>query len=92
MDKASKAIANSEIASVSKRMAVLEMRELNERQRAEHAQRMYEHLRNSHRQVEDRNAELETKFAEVCTSLLCSYRPFQLHYNNAVRFVPEWID
>ncbi|KAJ8381846.1 hypothetical protein SKAU_G00026240 [Synaphobranchus kaupii] len=77
MDKASKAIANSEIASVSKRMAVLEMRELNERQRAEHAQRMYEHLRNSLRQVEDRNAELETKFAELTKQNLEAQRTEQ---------------
>ncbi|XP_061108253.1 centrosomal protein of 290 kDa isoform X1 [Conger conger] len=77
MDKASKAIANSEIASVSKRMAVLEMRELNERQRAEHAQRMYEHLRNSLRQVEDRNTELETKFAELTKQNLEAQRTEQ---------------
>jgi len=41
------------------------MKELNERQRAEHSQRMYEHLRNTLKQVEERNFELETKFAEV---------------------------
>lgn len=65
MDKAAKALANSEIVSVSRRITMLEMKELNERQRAEHAQKMYEHLRNSFKQVEERNFELETKFAEV---------------------------
>lgn len=65
MDKAAKALANSEIISVSRRITTLEMKELNERQRAEHAQKMYEHLRNSLKQVEERNLELETKFAEV---------------------------
>ncbi|XP_032036578.1 centrosomal protein of 290 kDa isoform X1 [Aythya fuligula] len=65
MDKASKAITNSEILSISKKIAMLEMKELNERQRAEHSQRMYEHLRNTLKQVEERNFELETKFAEL---------------------------
>ncbi|XP_052399727.1 centrosomal protein of 290 kDa isoform X2 [Carassius gibelio] len=65
MEKAAKALANSEIVSVSRRITTLEMKELNERQRAEHAQKMYEHLRNSLKQVEERNFELETKFAEL---------------------------
>ncbi|XP_040518226.1 LOW QUALITY PROTEIN: centrosomal protein of 290 kDa isoform X1 [Gallus gallus] len=65
MDKATKAITNSEISSISKKIAMLEMKELNERQRAEHSQRMYEHLRNTLKQVEERNFELETKFAEL---------------------------
>ncbi|KAJ8395713.1 hypothetical protein AAFF_G00029500 [Aldrovandia affinis] len=77
MDKASKAIANSEIVSVSKRMAVLEMKELNERQKAEHAQRMSEHLRNTLRQVEERNTELETKFAELTKQNLEAQRTEQ---------------
>ncbi|KAM6973340.1 centrosomal protein of 290 kDa [Aplochiton taeniatus] len=65
MDKAAKAMANSEIVSASRRITTLEIRELNERQRAEHAHRMYEHLRNSLRQVEERNFELENKFATL---------------------------
>ncbi|XP_019469182.1 centrosomal protein of 290 kDa isoform X2 [Meleagris gallopavo] len=65
MDKATKAITNSEISSISKKIAMLEMKELNERQRAEHSQHMYEQLRNTLKQVEERNFELETKFAEL---------------------------
>ncbi|XP_039617716.1 centrosomal protein of 290 kDa-like isoform X1 [Polypterus senegalus] len=65
MDKATKAIANSEILSISKKITMLEMKELNERQRAEHAHKMYECLRNSLKQVEERNFELENKFSEV---------------------------
>ncbi|XP_074082638.1 centrosomal protein of 290 kDa isoform X2 [Macrotis lagotis] len=65
MDKAQKAITNSEIVSISKKITMLEMKELNERQRAEHAQKMYEHLRVSLKQVEERNIELETKFSEL---------------------------
>lgn len=41
------------------------MKELNERQRAEHCQKMYEHVRTSLKQMEERNFELETKFTEV---------------------------
>ncbi|KAM6438081.1 centrosomal protein of 290 kDa [Liasis olivaceus] len=64
-DKATKAITNSEIVSISKKITMLEMKELNERQRAEHSQKMYEHLQNTLKQVEERNFELETKFAEL---------------------------
>ncbi|XP_072519040.1 centrosomal protein of 290 kDa isoform X2 [Salminus brasiliensis] len=74
MDKAAKALANSEIVSVSKRITTLEMKELNERQRAEHAQKMYEHLRNSLKQVEERNFELEGKFAEMAKQNLEAQR------------------
>uniref|UniRef100_A0A8D0GSZ6 Uncharacterized protein n=1 Tax=Sphenodon punctatus TaxID=8508 RepID=A0A8D0GSZ6_SPHPU len=66
MDKATKAITNSEIVSISKKITMLEMKELNERQRAEHSQQMYEHSRNTLKHVEERNFELEAKFAEVC--------------------------
>ncbi|NXL75491.1 CE290 protein, partial [Leptocoma aspasia] len=65
MDKATKAITNIEILSISKKITMLEMKELNERQRAEHSQRMYEHLRCTVKQIEERNFELETKFAEL---------------------------
>ncbi|KFQ26607.1 Centrosomal protein of 290 kDa, partial [Merops nubicus] len=65
MDKATEAITSSEILSISKKVAMLEVKELNERQRAEHSQRMYEHLRNTVKQIEERNFELETKFAEL---------------------------
>lgn len=64
-DKADKVLANNEMVSVARRMTTLELKELNERQRAEHAQKMYEQMRNSLRQVEERNEELESKFVEV---------------------------
>lgn len=63
--KADKVLANNEILSASKRITTLELKELNERQRAEHAQKMYEQIRKSLRQVEERNMELESKIAEV---------------------------
>ncbi|XP_059916249.1 centrosomal protein of 290 kDa isoform X3 [Gadus macrocephalus] len=65
VDKVSKALANRETASASRRITTLEMKELNERQRAEHAHKMCEHARNSLRHAEERNAELEAKFAEL---------------------------
>uniref|UniRef100_A0A671UTP0 Centrosomal protein 290 n=1 Tax=Sparus aurata TaxID=8175 RepID=A0A671UTP0_SPAAU len=65
MDKADKAMANNEMVSAARRITTLEMKELNERQRAEHAHKMYEQMRNSLRQVEERNLELESKFAEL---------------------------
>ncbi|XP_006870766.1 PREDICTED: centrosomal protein of 290 kDa [Chrysochloris asiatica] len=65
MDKTKKSVTNSEIISISKKITMLEMKELNERQRAEHSQKMYEHLRTSLKQMEERNFELETKFAEL---------------------------
>ncbi len=65
MDKENKALANNEMVSVARRITTLEMKELNERQRAEHAHKMYEQMRSSLRQVEERNLELESKFAEV---------------------------
>ncbi|KAJ7329890.1 hypothetical protein JRQ81_016064 [Phrynocephalus forsythii] len=64
-DKAAKAITNTEIVSISKKITMLEMKELNERQRAEHCQQMYEQLQNTLKQVEERNLELEAKFAEL---------------------------
>ncbi|KAK2842693.1 hypothetical protein Q5P01_012893 [Channa striata] len=65
MDKAGKALVNNEMVSAARRITTLEMKELNERQRAEHAHKMYEHTRNSLKQVEERNLELESKFAEL---------------------------
>ncbi|KAK7881896.1 hypothetical protein WMY93_030305 [Mugilogobius chulae] len=65
LDKAGKAQLNSEMVSAARRITTLEMKELNERQRAEHAQRMYEHLKSSLSQVEERNAELEAKFTQL---------------------------
>ncbi|KAM6937006.1 centrosomal protein of 290 kDa [Xenentodon cancila] len=64
-EKADKASVNNEMVSVARRITTLEMKELNERQRAEHAHKMYEHVKNSLRQVDERNSELESKFSEL---------------------------
>ncbi|XP_047404654.1 centrosomal protein of 290 kDa isoform X1 [Sciurus carolinensis] len=78
MDKAKKSITNSDIVSISKKITMLEMKELNERQRAEHCQKMYEHIRTSLKQMEERNFELETKFAELTKINLDAQRVEQM--------------
>ena len=65
-------LEDNELLSVARRLTTVEMKELNERQRAEHASRMYEQQKTLFRQLEDRNFELEHKFAEVGTvPVLC---------------------
>eukprot|EP00057_Strongylocentrotus_purpuratus_P025576 XP_011680050.1 PREDICTED: centrosomal protein of 290 kDa [Strongylocentrotus purpuratus] len=51
----------SETLSLAKRLTTMEMKELNERQRAEHAVRMQTQMRNSLHTMEMRNTELLTK-------------------------------
>ncbi len=58
-------LSSDDVISMSKKMTTLEMKELNERQRAEHAARMYDQQKVQLRHLEDRNMELEGKFAEV---------------------------
>ncbi|XP_030844428.1 centrosomal protein of 290 kDa isoform X5 [Strongylocentrotus purpuratus] len=55
----------SETLSLAKRLTTMEMKELNERQRAEHAVRMQTQMRNSLHTMEMRNTELEQKFADL---------------------------
>ncbi|XP_041354240.1 centrosomal protein of 290 kDa-like [Gigantopelta aegis] len=65
MDGADISVTDADIVSISKKITMLEMKELNERQRSEHAVRMYEQQREILRDLEARNKELEDKFAEV---------------------------
>lgn len=60
-----KNLTDSDVISVSKKITTLEMKELNERQRAEHAVRMYEQQKSILHDLETRNKDLEEKFAEV---------------------------
>jgi centrosomal protein CEP290 len=53
---------NSQLA---KRLTAMEMKELNERQKADHAQRMYDEQRNILRQLENRNIDLENNMAQL---------------------------
>ncbi|KAJ8314697.1 hypothetical protein KUTeg_006847 [Tegillarca granosa] len=61
---------DSDVITVSKKITTLEMKELNERQRAEHAVRMYEQQRAILQDVETRNKDLEEKFSEITKSNL----------------------
>jgi len=65
-------LEDNELISIAHRLTTLEMKELNERQRAEHASHMYEQQKSLFRQLEDRNFELEHKFAEVKTGFFRS--------------------
>nr|CAB3229962.1 centrosomal protein of 290 kDa [Phallusia mammillata] len=58
-------IPKFEASSALQQVTVLEMKELNERQRAEHATRMYNKLKSSLDEMQDRNNELENKFAQL---------------------------
>ncbi|XP_059169831.1 centrosomal protein of 290 kDa-like [Physella acuta] len=58
-------VTDGDIISISKKITMLEMKELNERQRAEHSSRMYHQQRQILHDLESRNKELEEKFAEV---------------------------
>ncbi len=60
----------SDSIGLIKRLAVVEMKELNERQRADYAQRMYDEQRNILRQAENRNLEVENNFAQLTKSYL----------------------
>ena len=78
----SKDLKNSEILSISKKMTTLEMKELNERQRAQHAVRMYDMQKQQLRDLEDRNFELEQKFSEV--SMTMASTPRRQFYSFAI--------
>lgn len=65
-----KNLTDSDVISVSKKITTLEMKELNERQRAEHAVRMYEQQKSILHDLETRNKDLEEKFAEITSSNL----------------------
>ena len=56
---------DSNMLSMAKRLTAIEMKELNERQRADHAQRMYDEQRAVLRQLENRNLELEDNYAKL---------------------------
>ena len=56
--------------AIGNRLATLEMKELNERQRADLATVRSGHLQESVSQLERRNTELEEKFSELTQRLL----------------------
>ena len=57
--------SSTSFVSLAKRLAAVEMRELTERQRGDHAQRMYDEQRQVLRRLEDRNLEVEASMAQL---------------------------
>ncbi|VEL22197.1 unnamed protein product [Protopolystoma xenopodis] len=53
------------MTALIQRTTLLEMKELNERERANHAQQMYKVIRDTTGKLEARNLELEAKVAEL---------------------------
>ena len=56
--------------SLTKQLATLEMKELNEKQRADHAENKYKLVQAQVLQLEKRNGELEIKFADTAKANL----------------------
>ena len=56
--------------SLTKQLATLEMKELNEKQRADHAENKYKLVQAQVLQLEKRNSELEIKFADTAKANL----------------------
>jgi len=67
-------VRQEEIDRISRKLATLEMKELNERERADHTTRKYDQLQSLVQQLEERNSELEHKFAEISNLNLESQR------------------
>ncbi|XP_071137463.1 centrosomal protein of 290 kDa-like isoform X1 [Mytilus edulis] len=65
-----KGITDGDAITISKKITTLEMKELNERQRAEHAVRMYEQQKSILHNLEERNKDLEEKFSQITKSNL----------------------
>ena len=61
---------NGESSVLTRRLTAIEMKELNERQRADHAQRMYDEQRTVLRQLENRNLEVENNMSVLNKSYL----------------------
>jgi centrosomal protein CEP290 len=63
--KGSKEALISHEDSLSKRLIAIEMNEINEKQRADHAQKMYDEQRRVLRVLENRNLELEENYSKL---------------------------
>jgi len=64
-------------SQLAKRLTAMEMKELNERQKADHAQRMYDEQRNILRQLENRNLDLENNIAQLNKNYLTAIKTEQ---------------
>ncbi|CAF0743692.1 unnamed protein product [Brachionus calyciflorus] len=80
---------DSSMISMAKRLTALEMKELNERQKADHAQRMYDQQRNLLREIENRNIELENNFTQLSKKYLHIEKSEQLLREQLTQYVPK---
>ncbi|XP_065052482.1 centrosomal protein of 290 kDa-like [Rhopilema esculentum] len=85
-------IRQDEITSIARQLATLEMKELNERQRAEHAVRRREQLQSTVAELENRIEELEQKFAELTKINLDSQRVERELREELINAVPAEIN
>ncbi|CAH8617612.1 unnamed protein product [Heterobilharzia americana] len=70
VNKTSKLENDISDANIAKRLALMEIKELNERERANHAQSMLRTVQDASKQLEIRNKELEDKFTRITASLM----------------------
>ena len=91
-DLGNESSANSGMISMAKRLTALEMKELNERQKADHAQRMYDQQRSILREVENRNLELEQNFSQLSKKYLNLEKSETLLREQLCSFVPKSVD
>ncbi len=84
--------SNNGMISMAKRLTALEMKELNERQKADHAQRMYDQQRGILREVENRNLELEQNFSQLSKKYLNLEKSETLLREQLCSFVPKSVD
>ena len=83
---------NSGMISMAKRLTALEMKELNERQKADHAQRMYDQQRVILRDLENRNLELEENFSALSKKYLHLEKSETHLREQLCSFVPKSVD
>jgi centrosomal protein CEP290 len=81
--------AEPSVLSMAKRLTAMEMKELNERQRADHAQRMYDQQRAVLRELENRNLEVEQNFKELTRKYLALEKSEQNLREQLAEFVPK---
>lgn len=83
---------DSSLISIAKRLTALEMKELNERQKADHAQRMYDQQRILLREIENRNIELEQNFSQISKKYLQLEKSEQNLREKLSEYVPKYLN
>lgn len=61
---------DAHLISISKKVTTLEMKEINERERADHAVRMYDNIKSTWNEAEKRNNDLEHKLTKLTNANL----------------------